>query len=106
LWETGRGCISIQVLQELYVNLTLKIPRPLTPQVATQIISDLGQWRLHIPERSSLIEAVNIQQRHQVSFWEAMIICSAKELDCITLWTEDLNPGQRYEGIDVVNPLL
>jgi len=106
LWETGRGCISIQVLQELYVNLTLKIPRPLTPQVATQIISDLGQWRLHIPELSSLIEAVNIQQRHQVSFWEAMIICSAKELDCITLWTEDLNPGQRYEGIDVVNPLL
>ncbi len=106
LWETGRGCISMQVLQELYVNLTLKIPRPLTPQVATQIISDLGQWRLHIPELGSLMEAVNIQQRNQVSFWDAMIICSAKELNCITIWTEDLNPGQRYEGIDVVNPLL
>ena len=104
LWESGRGCLSIQVLQEFYVNLTLKVPHPLTPQEATQIIADLGQWRLHKPGLKSVIEAIHIQQRNKISFWDAMIICSAKELGCKIIWTEDLNPNQLYEGIKAVNP--
>jgi predicted nucleic acid-binding protein len=93
-------------LQEFYVNLTLKIPHPLTPQETTQIIEDLGQWRLHKPGLKSVIEAIHIQQRNKLSFWDAMIICSAKELGCITIWTEDLNPNQLYEGIKTVNPFI
>ena len=104
LWDTGRGCLSIQVLQEFYVNLTLKIPHPLTPQETTQIIEDLGQWRLHQPGLKSVIEAIHIQQRNKISFWDAMIISSAKELDCKIIWTEDLNPHQLYEGIKATNP--
>jgi predicted nucleic acid-binding protein len=106
LWESGRGCLSIQVLQEFYVNLTLKVPHPLKPQETTQIIDDLGQWRLHKPGLKSVIEAIHIQQRNKISFWDAMIICSAKELGCKIIWTEDLNPNQLYEGIKVVNPFI
>lgn len=104
LWDSGRGCLSIQVLQEFYVNLTMKIPHPLTPLETTRIIDDLGQWRLHKPELKSVIEAIQIQQRNKISFWDAMIICSAKELGCKTIWTEDLNPNQIYEGIKAINP--
>jgi len=104
LWESGWGCLSIQVLQELYVSLTQKIPNPLSAQEAAQIVDDLGQWRLHNPELKSLKEAIQIQQRYKISFWDAMIICSAKELGCTTIWTEDLNPKQLYEGIKAVNP--
>jgi predicted nucleic acid-binding protein len=68
LWESGKGCLSIQVLQEFYVNLTLKIPCPLTPQETMQIIDDLGQWRLHKPGLKSVIEAIHIQQRNKISF--------------------------------------
>ncbi len=85
LWDTGRGCLSIQVLQEFYVNLTLKVPHPLTPLETTQIMEDLGQWRLHKPGLKNVIEAIHIQQRNKISFWDAMIICSAKELGCITI---------------------
>jgi predicted nucleic acid-binding protein len=53
-----------------------------------------------------VIEAIHIQQRNKISFWDAMIICSAKELGCKIIWTEDLNPNQLYEGIKVVNPFI
>ncbi|MGI6319354.1 MAG: PIN domain-containing protein [Firmicutes bacterium] len=106
LWESGLGCLSIQVLQELYVNISAKIPKPLPADIASRIITDLGQWRLHIPDLSSILEAIEIQQRNQISFWDAMIICSAKTLDCKIIWTEDLNTNQFYENIKAVNPFL
>lgn len=106
LWDSGRGCLSIQVLQEFFVNLTMKIPHPLTSQETAQIIDDLGQWRLHKPELKSVMEAIHIQQRNNISFWDAMIVCSAKELGCKTIWTEDFNSGQLYEGIKVINPFI
>ncbi len=104
LWNSGRGCLSIQVLEEFYVNLTLKIPHPLTSLETARIIDDLGQWRLHKPGLKNVLEAIHIQQRNKISFWDAMIICSAKELGCTTIWTEDLNPYQFYEGIKAINP--
>lgn len=106
LWHTGAGCLSIQVLQELYVTLTLKVPDPLTPETCTPIIEDLGQWRLHRPELKSILEAMQIQQQYSISFWDAMIICSARELGCKQVWTEDLNTGQSYSGVTAVNPFL
>ncbi len=104
LWDINKGCLSIQVLQEFYVNLTMKIPNPLSSQKTAQIIEDLGQWRLHKPELNSIIEAIHIQQQYKISFWDAMIICSAKKLGCKIIWTEDLNTNQLYEGIKAVNP--
>lgn len=106
LWNSGLGCLSIQVVQELYVNLTRKIPNPLNPEHAAQIISDLGRWRCHAPVLDSLLKAVSIQQRYHVSFWDAMIICSAQSMQCPVLWTEDLNHGQDYGGVKALNPFL
>ncbi|MDN5362924.1 MAG: hypothetical protein PWP70_1971, partial [Moorella sp. (in: firmicutes)] len=51
-----------------------------------------------------VLEAIEIQQRNELSFWDSLIICSAKKLGCDVIWTEDLNTGQRYEGIVVLNP--
>ncbi len=106
LWKSGLGCLSMQVLQELYVNLTLKIPKPLSPEITGRLIADFGCWRLHIPGLESISDAIDIQQRNRLSFWDSMIICSAKALHCKMIWTEDLNPNQLYENIKVVNPFL
>lgn len=106
LWDSGKGCLSTQVLQEFYVNLTQKIPHPLTPLKTMSIIDDYGRWRLHKPELKSVIEAIYIQQRNKISFWDSMIICSAKEMGCKNIWTEDLNPNQTYEGIIAINPFI
>ena len=57
-WEYENGCLSIQVLQEFFVTVTRKIAAPLDPQTARQIVADLAQWRLHTPEASDLLQAI------------------------------------------------
>lgn len=104
LWDNRRGCLSIQVLQEFYVNVTEKVPKPLTPEVAAQIIADLSAWRMHQPGAKDVLEAIALQGQHQISFWDAMIIASAKALGCEILWSEDLNSGQSYGKVAVRNP--
>src|SRR5262245_17123033 len=66
LWQQEAGCVSIQVLQELYVNLTRKVPQPLDSATASRIIADLSQWQVHSPEPPDLLAAVEIQQRNQI----------------------------------------
>lgn len=106
LWDSGHGCLSIQVLQEFYVTVVQKIARPMQPEIAAMIISDLSQWRMHVPDIDDVLEAIDIHQRNRLSFWDALIICSAKKLGCADLFTEDLNNGQIYEGIKAQNPFI
>ena len=104
LWNSGKGILSIQVMQEFYVVVTQKVSNPISSETAIQIIEDLGKWGYHIPKLEDIIEAVQIQQRNKLSFWDALIICSAKKSGCNIIWTEDLNHNQVYEGLKVLNP--
>lgn len=103
-WENENGCISIQVLQEFYVTVTRKISTPLDPQTARQIIADLAQWRLHAPVAHDLLQAIDLQQNYQLAFWDAQVIQSAASVGCRQLLSEDLNHGQFYGEVQVVNP--
>jgi predicted nucleic acid-binding protein len=106
LWDTRQGCLSVQVLQEFFVTTTRKIPRPLDAPAAAQVIDDLAHWHVHCPAAGDVLAAIDIHQRCGTSFWDAMILRSAKELDCGILHSEDLNPGQEYEGVLIRNPFL
>src|SRR5438128_12211328 len=55
---------------------------------------------------STVLRALQIQSRFQVSYWDAAIIAAASELGCQTIYTEDLNHGQDYDGVRAVNPFL
>ena len=104
LWVDETGCLSIQVLQEFHVTVTQKIVSPIRPEDASHIISRLGSWRVHSPIVADIQEAISIQDRYGISFWDAMIIRSAEVLGCDVIWSEDLNAGQRYRGMLVSNP--
>jgi predicted nucleic acid-binding protein len=104
LWESGEGCLSIQVLQEFYVNVTRKVARPLAPEAAAQIIADLSVWRVHRPGIEDILDAIGLQGRYQLSFWDAMIVASALQMGSRTIWSEDLNPGQVYDGARILSP--
>jgi predicted nucleic acid-binding protein len=104
LWHTREGCLSIQVLQEFFVTTTRKIPKPLAAPAAAQIVADLARWHVHAPAARDVVAAIGIHQRTEASFWDAMIIRSAQELGCRTLYSEDLSPGQVYAGVQVSNP--
>lgn len=103
-WENENGCTSIQVLQEFFVTVTRKIAAPLQDSVAKQIVADLAQWRLHSPEAGDLLQAIDLQQNYQLAFWDAQVIQSATSLGCKQLLSEDLNHGQLYGGVKVINP--
>ena len=106
LWTAREGCLSVQVLQEFFVTTTRKIPKPLDAPAAARIIGDLAHWHVHTPAAGDVLAAIEIHQRTGASFWDAMILRSAKELGCGTLHSEDLTPGQAYEVVRVRNPFL
>lgn len=104
LWQSGNGCLSVQVMQEFYVTVTQKVRKPLPPETAARIIEYLSHWRVHTPDAGDVLEAITIHRRHAISFWDAMIIRSAEALGSKVIWSEDLNPGQYYGEVKVVNP--
>lgn len=104
LWRDRSGGISVQVLQEFFVNATRKVAVPVTLAAATDRLRSLSRWRVHSPLADDVLAAASWSHRHQLSFWDAMIVRSAAELHCGILWSEDLNDGQLIEGVRVRNP--
>jgi predicted nucleic acid-binding protein len=104
LWESGRGCLSVQVLQELFVTLTAKLPKPVPAATALRVVEDFAAWTVYAPGPSDVLEAIRFHGRHRISFWDAMVVQSAAQLGCDVLYTEDLNAGQLYDGVRVVDP--
>lgn len=100
LWRTETGALSVQVLQEFFVNIRRKIPIP----EARRLVADYTNWRTHSPGTRDVMEAIDIHRDYKISFWDAMIVRSAAQLDCDVLLTEDLNAGQRYCGVLAENP--
>lgn len=103
LWQSRRGCISVQVLQEFYVVGTRKLPSRRASDLRA-IMRDLSEWHLHKPTANDVLDAAELQEQMQVSFWDAMILHSATTLGCRIIWSEDLNPGQQYGAVRLLNP--
>jgi predicted nucleic acid-binding protein len=104
LWLSRNGCLSVQILQEFFVNVTRKIPKPLDIAAAKEIIADLSRWNVHVPAADDVLGAIGLHQRSSISFWDAMMVRSAVEMGCGVIYSEDLNHGQLYDGARVENP--
>lgn len=104
LWETGSGCLSVQVLQEFFVTVTRKVARPLPAQEALTRIRELAVWRVFTPTADDVIEAVGLHMQARISFWDAMIVVAAADTGCDVLWTEDLTDGQVLRSVRIQNP--
>ena len=102
--------LSIQVLQEFYVNATAAKRQGARAALGSdQALSAIEKF-LHYPTipvtETLLREAIRIKKRHMISYWDAAIVAAALELGATTIYTEDLNHGQSYEGVVVVNPFF
>lgn len=104
LWASREGCLSIQVLQEFYVNVTQKVAKPLAPEEAADVIAALAAWQVHCPNVEDVLDAIRLQGSHQISFWDAMIMASAIRLGCHTIWSENLSAERVYDGVTVRSP--
>ena len=105
LWHTRSGVISTQVLQELCVNLRRRTGRPLDVRTIREIVTDYLSWEVVVNTGESTLEALEIEKRHGISFWDALVIHAAETSGAGILYSEDLSAGQSYGPVRVVNPL-
>ena len=98
--------VSTQVLQEFYVIVTRKLSRPLTPGQALEWIEELAVFPCVDTEVSLVKIAIEISVRYQTSYWDAAILAAAESMGAPRLYSEDLNHGQRYGSVEVVNPFM
>ncbi len=72
LGTARRGVLSVQVLQEFYVNATRKNAEPLDHDTAMDRVRALGRWPTHLPRCHDVPAAAGLSQSAQLSFWDAM----------------------------------
>ena len=104
LWASRRGALSSQVLQEFYVNITRKIPMPVPRSEAREIVEAYAAWRVVRVGVAEIVRATSIEERYQISFWDALIIAAARVAGSDRVLSEDLNPGQAIDGVLIENP--
>src|SRR5215472_8203060 len=78
LWRDRAGIVSTQVLQELAVNLRRKAGRPLDSQAARDIVADYLTWQVVVNSGHSILEALDLEARFHISFWDALVIHAAQ----------------------------
>lgn len=105
LWESGYGVLSTQVLQEFCINLRRKSARPPSVEETRKLLEDYSTWDIVVNTAESVLQALDIESRYQVSFWDALIVQAAASCEATIIYSEDLADGQAYGAVRVVNPL-
>ena len=105
LWSQRTGVLSMQVLQEFYVNVTRKITTPLPKDLARGVVNSYAIWCMETTP-AEISAAFQIEDESGISFWDALIVSSAVKSGATRILSEDLNAGQRIAGIPIENPFV
>ena len=104
VWRSRSGRVSFQVLQEFYATITRKL-RPAMPAVEAQrIVRGLAAWRPVPVDLTVLERAWFLEERFALSWWDALIVSAAQGCECRVLLTEDLQHGQEFDMVQVIDP--
>ena len=105
IWEAGNGVISTQVLQELCVSLRRKAAQPLSATELRRLIEDYLSWEVVVNTADATLQALGLESRFRISFWDALILHAAEVSGATVLYSENLSAGQKFGSVQVVNPL-
>jgi predicted nucleic acid-binding protein len=100
--RAGTGVVSLQVLQEYFVTVTGKLH--LDVRIARRKVELLADFDVAAPEVADILAAIDLHRLHGFSFWDALIVRSAKQAGCRILLSEDFQDGREFNGLRVVNP--
>lgn len=97
--------LSIQVLQEFYSQVTASHRSwGMSHEEAERSVRSLERFRVQPVTLQVLHTAMSLRERYRINYWDAAILAAARVAGCDTVYTEDLNDGQDYGGVRVVNP--
>ena len=105
LWTERSGVLSMQVLQEFYVNVTRKIRSPLPKDSARLVVTSYSIWCMETTP-AEITAAFRIEDESRIGFWDALIVASAAKSGAVRILSEDLNAQQTIAGIRVENPFV
>jgi|SRR6516225_12247841 predicted nucleic acid-binding protein len=105
LLDRDDGALSVQVLQEFYVQATRATrPRPLPHETAIGLITVWTRFKVQEITLSMLASALEIKAAYGFSYWDSGVIAAARALGCRELYSEDMSHGREVEGVMIVNP--
>jgi predicted nucleic acid-binding protein len=94
--------LSVQVLQEYFVITTRKLG--VDAALARRKVELFAQLHVVATVPDDVLGAIDLHRLHRISFWDALIVRSALNAGCARLYSEDIQEGRRFEGLEVVNP--
>ena len=100
----GSGVVSAQALGEFFNTVTRRLPNPLPNDMALEAIDRFAIMPVIELDLPLVRRAINTSGRYQISYWDALIIAAAERGGCARILSENLNSGQSYNGVVVVNP--
>ena len=103
-WESQNAVVSTQVCQEYFVAATRKLGLPAA--TAGRKVELLGRLDVVSIAHEDILRAIELHRLHALSFWDALIVHMARQSGCRTLYSEDMQHGQRFGGLTIVNPFL
>ncbi len=98
------GRLSFQVLQEFYLTLTRKLKLGFDEGEPRKIVRELASWQPIAIDLAVLERAWLLEEHYSLSWWDALIVAAAQTGECEVLLTEDLQPGQAFGAVRVVDP--
>jgi predicted nucleic acid-binding protein len=103
LWGDRTGVLSMQVLQEFYINVTRKIAHPISKASARLVVGSYAIWCVQTTH-AEISTAFRIEDESRIGFWDALIVAAALKSGAKRILSEDLNAGQKIAGIRIENP--
>jgi len=98
------GVVSLQVLQEYFVNATKKLG--LDPGLVRQKVEAYSRFDVVEPVTADILAAIDFHRLHRISYWDALVLHCARKSGCRVVLTEDMQHGQEIDGVRIVNPFL
>ena len=102
--ESGTGAVSAQVLSEFFTTVTRYLPDPMSLEIAEMIVGEFAAMQVIEIDAALIRRAIGVCRRSGISYWDALVVAAAKRARCSRILSEDLSPGQSYDGVVVVNP--
>ena len=100
----GWGVVSTQVLQEYFAAATRKLGVP--AEIAREKVEIFARLDVAIVDLPDILAGIDLHRLHRVGFWDGLIIHAARSAGCRVLYSEDLQRGRRFDGLEVVNPFV
>ena len=105
--ETHDACISFQVVQECLNTALRKAEIPLSKDQMRTYLDKVLEPLFRVPASVSLYNrALDVEARYRYSFYDSLIIAAALDAGCTRLYSEDMQDGQRIEGLTIENPFV